>query len=218
MAGTAWTDEETTKLIEIWGEEEIQVQLEGCKRNIHIYQKIAKELGDVGYERTAVQCREKIKKLRSEYKKIKDNNDETGRKRKGWRYYDAINDVLGCKPATQPPVLVDTLAEDTLHVDGLNVELSEIPPSIGSSSTEIDIFDDVHVENTTGNETQDDIISEEPQDNDADATVVKPKVTNESKPKRKRTREDKFQKTIGVLEKLAVGLKDSDDTLLKKRE
>lgn len=179
MAGTAWTDEETTKLIEIWGEEEIQVQLEGCKRNIHIYQKIAKELGDVGYERTAVQCREKIKKLRSEYKKIKDNNDETGRKRKGWRYYDAINDVLGCKPATQPPVLVDTLAEDTLHVDGLNVELSEIPPSIGSSSTEIDIFDDVHVENTTGNETQDDIISEEPQDNDADVTVVKPKVTNE---------------------------------------
>ena len=31
MAGATWTDEETTKLIEIWGEEEIQVQLEGCK-------------------------------------------------------------------------------------------------------------------------------------------------------------------------------------------
>ena len=109
MAGAVWTDEETTKLIEIWGEEEIQVQLEGCKRNIHVYERIARELCDIGYERTAVQCREKLKKLKSEYKKIKDNNNETGRKRKHWRFYDAVNNVLGCKPATQPPVVVDTL-------------------------------------------------------------------------------------------------------------
>ena len=71
MAGATWTDEETTKLIEIWGEEEIQ---EGCKRNIHVYERIARELCDIGYKRTAVQCREKLKKLKSEYKKIKDNN------------------------------------------------------------------------------------------------------------------------------------------------
>ena len=31
MAGASWTDEETCKLIEIWGDESIQAMLEGCK-------------------------------------------------------------------------------------------------------------------------------------------------------------------------------------------
>lgn len=60
MAAVAWTDEETLKLIELWSEETIQVQLEGCKRNMHVYQKISRELGVAGYERTAIQCRDKL--------------------------------------------------------------------------------------------------------------------------------------------------------------
>ena len=35
---------------------------------------------------------------------------------------------------------------------------------------------------------------------------------------KKRTREDKFEKTIGVLESLAAGLKESDDMILKLEE
>ena len=31
MASARWTDEETCKLIEIWGNESIQAMLEGCK-------------------------------------------------------------------------------------------------------------------------------------------------------------------------------------------
>ena len=78
MAGS-WTDSETFKLVEIWSEEEIQALLEGCTRNKHVYDKIARGMVEAGHERTGVQCREKIKKLKSEYKKIKDNNGETGR-------------------------------------------------------------------------------------------------------------------------------------------
>ena len=66
----AWTKEETHKLVELWGDSEIQLQLEGCKRNQGVFQTIASLLNETGYERTYQQCREKIKKLRGEYRKV----------------------------------------------------------------------------------------------------------------------------------------------------
>ena len=64
-----WSDEETLKLIAIWGENDIQAQINMCKRNSHIYEKIASEMKDAGFDRTAMQCCNKIKKLRGEYRK-----------------------------------------------------------------------------------------------------------------------------------------------------
>ena len=37
---SAWTDEEVVKLIEIWGEDTIQAQLEGCKHNKGVHEGI----------------------------------------------------------------------------------------------------------------------------------------------------------------------------------
>ena len=34
-----WTDDETTKLLEVWGDDDIQRQLQGCKRNLGIYMR-----------------------------------------------------------------------------------------------------------------------------------------------------------------------------------
>ena len=59
----------------------IQAQLEGCKRNQEVFSKISAEMSKVGYERTAQQCREKIKKLKVEYRKIKDIRNKTGEDR-----------------------------------------------------------------------------------------------------------------------------------------
>lgn len=39
-----WSDTEVMNLTELWGEEDIQQQLEGAKRNKHVYDKLAKEL------------------------------------------------------------------------------------------------------------------------------------------------------------------------------
>ena len=49
------------------------------------------------------------------FKKIKDYGDdyhnETGRKRrKEWKFFEKMDEILGTKPATQPEVLIDTLA------------------------------------------------------------------------------------------------------------
>ena len=65
----AWTKPEVLKLISIWSDERIQSQLEGCRRNQDVYEKIASELSEAGFSRTYQQCCEKLKKLKSEYKK-----------------------------------------------------------------------------------------------------------------------------------------------------
>ena len=110
-----WTRQETLKLIEIWGRENIQAQLEVCKRNQKVFQTIAREIQSEGYDRSYQQCREKVKKLKKEYKKIKDKLNKTGvsgRKRlTSWDFFDPLDSILGHKPATHPPVVLDSLEE-----------------------------------------------------------------------------------------------------------
>ena len=72
---SSWTDEEIMKLVEIWGEDAIQVQLEGCKHNKEVYTKISKEMKEAGHNRSLEQCRDKIRKLRSEYRKVKSKQE-----------------------------------------------------------------------------------------------------------------------------------------------
>jgi len=77
MAST-WSRSKTLKLIKIWGEDMIQEQLEGCHRNRDVYMRIACIMNNCGYERSFEQCREKVKKLKKEYQRIKDRLEETG--------------------------------------------------------------------------------------------------------------------------------------------
>ena len=58
------------RLIQVWGEEGIQEQLEGAKQNKHIYEELVEDLVIYGIQKTGEQCRTKVKKLRQEYKKI----------------------------------------------------------------------------------------------------------------------------------------------------
>ena len=129
-----WTDEETLKLIEIWSEDKIQEELDGCKKNKHIYDKIAARMTKAGFERTFDQCRIKVKKLRAEYRKVKDGNNKTGEDRKEWKYFEAIDDILGTRPSTKPEVLVDTLEDEKEEVIEENVhKIDEDDESPGSS-------------------------------------------------------------------------------------
>ena len=106
----AWADQEVLKLVELWGEDSVQEQLEGCKRNSQVYDRIAREMQIAGFDRTGQQCRDKMKKLRSEYRKIKDSNSRTGESRSKWKFFECMDAILGCKPSTRPPVVLDTLS------------------------------------------------------------------------------------------------------------
>jgi len=74
---TNWTDNQVLSLIQIWGDYNVQEQLEGSKRNKYVYDSVAKELKtQYGIEKTGEQCHCKMKKLRQENKKIKINKLE----------------------------------------------------------------------------------------------------------------------------------------------
>ena len=61
--GTVWSDKEVQALIAIWGESSVQEELDGAARNQAVYQRIAKQLREQGYDRDWKQCRAKIKNL-----------------------------------------------------------------------------------------------------------------------------------------------------------
>ena len=84
---TAWSDNEVVKLLEAWGDENIQAQLDGSTRNTKVYATIAKtHLESGGIQRTPVQCHEKIKKQKAEYKQIKNHNKRSGRNQKTCKF------------------------------------------------------------------------------------------------------------------------------------
>ena len=64
-----------------------------------------KKIAEQGYERDWQQCRSKLKNLKPDNRKVKDNNGETGRGRKTCSELDSI---LGHRPASVPTTLLDT--------------------------------------------------------------------------------------------------------------
>ena len=70
-------------------------------------------MAEAGFEKTAEQCREKAKKLKAEYRKVKDQHKKTGQGREKWKFLEAMDAVLADKPATRPPVLIDTLDQES---------------------------------------------------------------------------------------------------------
>ena len=117
--GSLWTDGEVTAPIAIWGEEDIQWQLDGAIRNISVYEKIATRLTAQEHcsERTAVQCREKIKKIKSDYKRAKDNTNRLGRGRIICAFYSQLDAILGCRPSSTPSSVIETcLPQRTVFV------------------------------------------------------------------------------------------------------
>ena len=188
MAAT-WSEEETFKLVEIWGDAEIQALLEGAMRNKHVYDRIAEGMKEAGYVRTGVQCRDKIKKMKTEYKKIKDNNNETGRDRKVWKFYDCMNDILGNKPATRPAIVVDTLEE-----------AQDVESEAGEKNKEKGMAVEDHDEKT--DEKTDEETDEKVDDREGQVEEIKIEredVKREKQRKNKRTKEDKFEKAMDVI-------------------
>ena len=74
---TTWSDEETLKLIELWGDEEIRALLEGMFLQQACVRENSCKNGGSRFERNVVQCGDKVKKLKGEYTNIKDSNNET---------------------------------------------------------------------------------------------------------------------------------------------
>ena len=71
--GATWSNDEVDTFIDVWREEEVHHQLDGSTRNSHIFNWIIERMAAARYDRTASQCRIKIKVLKREYRVIKDH-------------------------------------------------------------------------------------------------------------------------------------------------
>ncbi|KAJ3591354.1 hypothetical protein NHX12_009299 [Muraenolepis orangiensis] len=94
MSGTSrqhWPLGETQALLNLWAEDGVQRQMEGVCRNEEVIQYMVDQLSKMGIQRTTVQIREKLKKLRQQYKAVK--RDET----KTFPFFDLMDSVLGDK-------------------------------------------------------------------------------------------------------------------------
>ena len=96
-AGSTRSKEETLKLIEVWGQENIQKQLQERKRNQTIHEEVAKQMREAGYERTYQQDKEAERRVQ-----------KGGQAGKNWRrmnclgFFDLMYEILGqtCNKAT----------------------------------------------------------------------------------------------------------------------
>ncbi|XP_061577494.1 1-aminocyclopropane-1-carboxylate synthase-like protein 1 isoform X2 [Cololabis saira] len=91
--GSNWTDPEIVELLQLWSDESVQIELESSLRNQRVFDRIAHVLREKGIYRTGDQCREKIKKMKLEYRRIKDNH-----KMRTWKFYDVMDRVLSNRP------------------------------------------------------------------------------------------------------------------------
>lgn len=92
-----WSHEETQALLAVWSEDKIQRNLVESFRNENVYMEMSDRLSALGMIRSAKQCREKIKKLRHEYRRIKRGNERGGPFRRRW--YDVMDAIMNGKPA-----------------------------------------------------------------------------------------------------------------------
>ena len=67
---SGWSTEETRALISVWGEANVQDQLDSVKRNKDIYERISAQLSAQGWTKSWKQCRVKVKNLTQRYRKV----------------------------------------------------------------------------------------------------------------------------------------------------
>lgn len=91
-----WSSEEISCLLALWSSAEIQTKLEGAVRTKPIFDSLQREMAVAGYDRSADQIINKLKKLKKEYRDQKKqlNRSGSGRPRKN-PHFDVLESVLG---------------------------------------------------------------------------------------------------------------------------
>lgn len=124
--GSAWTDDQTDFLMEVWarhtdstGNEEYAIT------NAPIYRIISKSMGELGYlDKTSDQCKCRIHTLKRAYKLTKAEIDAGAQNITFCRHYEKLKIIMGDDPSTTPKQLAEILAERrrTKQLTGGDVE------------------------------------------------------------------------------------------------
>ncbi|XP_036391259.1 1-aminocyclopropane-1-carboxylate synthase-like protein 1 [Megalops cyprinoides] len=141
--GSNWSDPEVIELLQLWADESVQIELESCLRNQHVFNRIAEVLREKGILRTGDQCREKIKKMKLEYRRIKDNQ-KTVRGGRTWKFYEVMDQVLTNRPSTSyssmgGTVVAHQILQGATSSDGYHLH-NTTGPAVGTSASGALVF------------------------------------------------------------------------------
>ncbi|XP_021165187.2 zinc finger and SCAN domain-containing protein 20 isoform X2 [Fundulus heteroclitus] len=121
--GQTWSYEEIKALIDEWSDDNIAELLVTTHKNTEVFKLISGKMGALGFTRNFAQCRNKLKKLRYQYIKIRDmivKNGRSGVEKHRFPWYDELDAILGARPTCNPQHIVES-------------EEKESPPSPFSS-------------------------------------------------------------------------------------
>ncbi|KAF5294888.1 hypothetical protein FQR65_LT10686 [Abscondita terminalis] len=97
----------------------------------HIWKRITDEINEFGYAYTWDQIQNKWKSLIRTYKNVRDNNNESGRNRKTWQFFNELDELFAKNPTIEPPVfmhngnvIVPKATSSTARDEGLNDDRS----------------------------------------------------------------------------------------------
>ena len=93
--GLSWSDMETRALLEVWTERNNLFEADDlCSVNGQIYRTIANEMAERGYQKTAIQCKTRMKTLKRAYKHCRMLLRTRGKVKKFCRFYKEIDYII----------------------------------------------------------------------------------------------------------------------------
>ncbi|KAM9124615.1 uncharacterized protein ACDP82_012312 [Pangshura tecta] len=90
------------------GEEAVQSQLRSSRRNYNTFGQVSKAMLERGHDRDVLQCRVKVKELRSAYCKAHEGNRCSGAAPTTCRFYKELDVILGGDPTASLMTTMDT--------------------------------------------------------------------------------------------------------------
>ena len=86
----------------------LQGSAKAGKRNKHLYVRLEKMMSERKVYKTAEQVKNKIKKMRGAYKKVKDNNRKSGGGRVTCPYFEELDSILDGDAAASPVLIMES--------------------------------------------------------------------------------------------------------------
>ncbi|XP_049917254.1 interferon-induced protein 44-like isoform X2 [Epinephelus moara] len=113
--GQTWSFEEVQALIDIWSEDYMSQLLVATHKNYEVFKLFSERMAARGFNRSAVQCRIKVKKLRQQYVKVRDSlrrSGSSGEEKEKFIWYDDLDSILGTRPTSSPKVVIESFKEE----------------------------------------------------------------------------------------------------------
>lgn len=112
-----WTNNEVHALLSIYAEDEIQRDLRTATSKNMVYSKISCKLSELNIVHTGKQCRDKLKKLKQDYRRIKDYNNRNGSDQRTGKWFERLDAVLGHSTRDLDAVQVEAMEAEAMEAE-----------------------------------------------------------------------------------------------------